>query len=370
LRDLLAAAPTQEVWAGVREGSTLVEDVLDAGHVRARLRRRGKIDSNDVPLSRRWASAARDVDLAVVAEANRAAGVAVHLLGDPGYPSALASDHEAPAVLFSRGDVAALAHPGVAIVGTRSATHYGQDVASQLGCELANAGVGVVSGLALGIDGAAHQGALAAGSAPPVGVVASGLDVIYPPRHARLWERVARAGALLSEAPLGTEPRAWRFPVRNRIIAAVAQVVVVVECHRRGGALHTVEAAIERGRLVMAVPGSVRSPASEGTNALLADGCQPVRDTDDVLAALDLERAGRSAAPAAYRPPDLTAEEGTVLAALEWRPVGTDEVMRRTEMPLEAVAVVLDRLEGLGVARGGGGYWERDEASAHRERAL
>jgi DNA processing protein len=225
--------------------------------------------------------------------------------------------------------------------------------------DLARAGVVVVSGLAVGIDAAAHQGALAAAGAPPVGVVASGLDVVYPGRHARLWDQVATRGALLSESPLGTTAAAWRFPLRNRIIAAIAQVVVVVECHRRGGALHTVEAAIERGRLVMAVPGSVRSPASEGTNALLADGCQPVRDTDDVLAALDLERAGRSAALPAFRQPELTAEEDTVLAALEWQPVSTDEVMRRTGMTLEAVAVVLERLEELGVALGGDGYWER-----------
>jgi DNA processing protein len=352
---LLAAAPAAAAWAGVS---------ADRGFVARAL------GGDTAPFAGDWARAARRVDLAAIGRAHESAGVAVHLLGDADYPQALAADHEAPAVLFSRGDVGALTRPTVAVVGTRSATHYGQDVAAELARDLARAGVVVVSGLALGIDAAAHQGALAAAGAPPVGVVASGLDVVYPGRHARLWDQVATSGALLSESPLGTAAAAWRFPLRNRIIAAIAQVVVVVECHRRGGALHTVEAAIERGRLVMAVPGSVRSPASEGTNALLADGCQPVRDTDDVLAALDLERAGRSAALPAFRQPELTAEEDTVLAALEWQPVGTDEVMRRTDMTLEAVAVVLERLEELGVARGGDGYWERDDPCARRERAL
>ncbi len=291
-------------------------------------------------------------------EVHRAAGVAVHRVGDAGYPPVLAADHQAPAVLFSRGDLEALTRPLVAVVGTRSATHYGEEVASELGRELALAGVVVVSGLALGIDGAAHHGALAARSAPPAGVVASGLDVVYPRRHAWLWDQVATRGVLASEAPPGTPAAPWRFPHRNRIIAALAQVVVVVECHRHGGALHTVEAAIERGTPVMAVPGSVRSPASVGTNALLSEGCQPVRDVDDVLTALDLERTGR-AAPSRPRRSRLTRDETATLRAVDWQPTATDEVLRRTGMPLEQVAMVLDRLEEAGLARGGNGWWER-----------
>jgi len=295
--------------------------------------------------------------------AHRAAGVAVHRLGDRSYPPVLAADHEAPPVLFSRGDLGILGRPRVAVVGTRSATHYGEEVAAELGRELARAGVVVVSGLALGIDGAAHHGAIAAASAPPVGVVASGLDVVYPRRHTRLWEQVATTGLLLSEAPLGTAPSAWRFPLRNRIIAAVARVVVVIECHRTGGALHTVEAAAQRGIPVLAAPGSVRSPASEGTNALLADGCQPARDADDVLAALDLERTARAAPPVVSRSSELSEGEAAALTALGWQSVATDEVMRRTGMTLEEVAAILHRLEEAGLARGGGGWWER---TAHR----
>jgi DNA processing protein len=344
LRALLAAAPAGAAWAGV---------AADPGFVARAL------DGDTAPFARDWASAARRIDLAAIARAQQAAGVAVHLVGDADYPSALAADHEAPAVLFSRGDVGALVRPTVAVVGTRSSTHYGQDVAAELARDLARAGVVVVSGLALGIDAAAHQGALAAAGAPPVGVVASGLDVVYPSRNARLWDQVATKGSLLSESPVGTTAAAWRFPLRNRIIAAVAQVVVVVECHRGGGALHTVEAAIDRGRPVMAVPGSVRSPASEGTNALLADGCQPARDADDVLAALDLERTGRAAPSTASLHAELTEAGAAALSALDWQPTGTDEVMRRTGMALEELAIILHGLEASGLARGGEGWWER-----------
>jgi DNA processing protein len=292
----------------------------------------------------------------------RNTGVAVHRLGDPGYPPTLAGDHQAPRVLFSQGDLGLLDQPTVAIVGTRSATHYGQDVAAELGRELARAGVVVVSGLARGIDGAAHHGALAGGGAPPAGVVASGLDVIYPRRHAWLWDQVATRGVLLSESPLGTAPAPWRFPPRNRIIAALAQVVVVVECHHGGGALHTVEAAAQRSIAVMAVPGSVRSPASAGTNALLADGCQPVRDADDVLAALDLERTGR-AAPTPARLRALDDDTAAVLHAVDWQPTATDDVMRRTGLGVEQAAAALRGLEDAGLVRAGQGWWERRSAT-------
>ncbi|MFN2607419.1 MAG: DNA-processing protein DprA, partial [Acidimicrobiales bacterium] len=230
-------------------------------------------------VGRVWARAAAGADVAAAWSAHRAAGVGVLLRGNDGYPEGLADDHEAPPVLFARGHPDALGSAGgrrVAIVGTRTCSRYGVDVATELGQDLAAAGVVVVSGLALGVDGAAHHGALSvprgAGS-PPVAVVGSGLDVVYPRRHGRLWAEVAERGLMLSEAPLGTRPEPWRFPVRNRVIAALADVVVVVESHHRGGSVHTVEAAQARDRQVMAVPGSVRSPASALPNALLADGC-------------------------------------------------------------------------------------------------
>ncbi|HVM01082.1 MAG TPA: DNA-processing protein DprA [Acidimicrobiales bacterium] len=305
------------------------------------------------------ARAAAATPLAEVADAHRRAGVAVHLLGGEGFPAALAHDHEAPPVLFSFGDLAVLQGPRVGIVGTRRATGYGRDVARQLGRELAEAGVAVVSGLALGIDGAAHEGALGARApaAPPVGVVGSGLDVVYPRRHADLWRRVALAGVLLSEAPLGARPEPWRFPARNRLIAALADVLVVVESHAAGGSLHTVRAAAERGVTVMAVPGPVRSPASAGTNALLADGCPPARDSGDVLVALALETA--AAPPRPDRRPPPTGEEAAVLDALGWQPVTVEELVEATSLPPSRVALALARLEQDGWARGRGGWWER-----------
>jgi DNA processing protein len=284
----------------------------------------------------RWADSAvgeaKRIDVAALWVAHVRAGVNVCTIGQPGYPAVLADDPEAPAVLFSLGDPRVLdAAPRVAIVGTRSATRYGLGVAAQLGADLAAAGVIVVSGLALGIDGAAHEGAVAAwhasrGSAtpagdaapdaipssarraaPPFAVVAGSVAAPYPRQHAGLWRRVADAGAVLSESPIGAADLAWRFPMRNRIIAAVSDVVVVVECHPRGGSLHTVEAATARGVPVGVVPGSVRSPASAGTNALLADGCFVVRDAADVLVAVGLSSAAatktRFTAPAGAATP-------------------------------------------------------------------
>ena len=162
----------------------------------------------------------------------------------------------------------------MALVGTRAPTRYGIGVAAQFGADLSAAGVSVVSGLALGIDGAAHEGACGAG-APPVGVVAGGLDHPYPRRHERLWERVASSGVIVSESPAGVPTEKWRFPVRNRLLAALSDVVVVVESRHHGGSRHTVDAAVDRGVPVGAVPGSIRSATSEGANALLAEGGFP-----------------------------------------------------------------------------------------------
>ncbi|MGI9033164.1 MAG: DNA-processing protein DprA [Acidimicrobiales bacterium] len=316
-------------------------------------------------IGRAWARAAAGIDVGRCWAAHREAGVSVAVLGSREYPEALADDHEAPAVLFAIGNPAALDARRVAIVGTRNCTRYGTDVALELGRDLASAGVAVVSGLALGIDGAAHTGALAAvGGAAPVAVVGSGLDVVYPRRHGRLWAEVARRGLLLSEAPLGARPEPWRFPVRNRVLAALAEVVVVVESHSRGGSLHTVDAALARDRLVMAVPGSVRSPASALTNALLAEGCPPVRDAIDVLVALGLSTAG-SLPSAEHRPPP-GGDAGTVLAAVGWEPASLDDIVARSGLSVGAASVALARLEDDNWLAGRSGWWERLAPSAAR----
>jgi DNA processing protein len=302
-----------------------------------------------------WARAAAGIDVAAGWAQLERAGVEVLVRGFAGYPAALADDHEAPAVLFARGDRAALLSRRVAIVGTRRCTRYGADVARELGRDLSGAGVAVVSGLALGIDGASHAGALTAPTSP-VGVVGSGLDVVYPRRHAPLWAEVGERGLLLSEAPLGARPEPWRFPVRNRVIAALAEVVVVVESHSRGGSLHTVDAALARDRPVMAVPGSVRSPASALPNSLLADGCAPVRDALDVLVALGLSCSPLSPAPRRTAP---EGEAATVLDAVGWEPASLDGVVARSGLTPGRAGLVLARLEADGWLARRSGWWER-----------
>jgi DNA processing protein len=314
-----------------------------------------------------WAHAARAVDPDEVLAAHRDAGVAVHPLGSAGYPPVLAADHQAPGVLFARGSLETLALPRVAIVGTRRCTRYGHDVAHRLGRDLAAAGVVVVSGLAKGVDGAAHEGALAAGGTPPVGVVGSGHDVVYPAVHRSLWRRVAEAGALLSEAPLGARPEQWRFPARNRIIAALAQAVVVVESHAAGGSMHTVVAANDRGRTILAVPGPVVSPASTGTNRLIADGCTPALDLDDVMVALGLDAPAPRRAGAPRQPPRLAAPDGPaaqVLDALGWAPATLDQLLGRTGLRPGPAAVALAELEAGGWVTATAGWWERTGISA------
>ncbi len=310
-------------------------------------------------LAAHWRVAARRTSVADVWKAHGRRGVAVSLLAGAGYPAGLQLDAEPPAVLFSRGDPGVLDGRRVAIVGSRRCTRYGLDVAYELGRDLATAGVRVVSGLALGIDGAAHRGALAAGGAPPVAVVGSGLDIVYPPAHAALWEQVAGAGLLLSEAPLGARPEPWRFPVRNRVIAALAEVVVVVESSDKGGSRHTVEAAMARDRQVMAVPGSVRSPVSSYTNGLLADGCHPVRDALDVMVALGLSSASGGGGAGVDRREPPGPEEAPVLDALGWEPATFDDLCTRTGRSPAQVSVGLARLlAGAWVAERAG-WWER-----------
>lgn len=321
-----------EAWAHVLRGAERVPD-----HV-----------------AERWRSVASRVDVAALHEAHESAGVSVLLPGDAGWPPSLLDDPEPPPMLFAAGDPVALGRPRVAVIGTRRCSYAGREVARQLGRDLADAGVCVVSGLALGIDGAAHAGALSsAGGAPPAAVVATGLDVVYPRRHAELWRAVAERGVLLSEYPLGVAPERWRFPARNRIIAGLADVVVVVESHLRGGSMHTVESALERDRLVMAVPGSVRSPAAAGTNALLAAGSPPCRDADDVLVALGLSRSTQPQVPEAASGDD------PLLHVLGWEPATLEQLADRLDTPLGPVAVRLAELEATGEVIQRTGWYER-----------
>ena len=308
-----------------------------------------------------------------VAAACEASAVAVSVLGHPGYPPALAQDSQAPAVLFSTGDVSVLeGRPRVAVVGTRSATPYGLGMAAELGRGLARAGVVVVSGVALGVDAAAHAAALGVEGAPVVGVLGTPLDAVATRTQMALRDAITTHGAVLAEIAPGAPSARWWFAVRNRVMAALAHVVVVVECHHRGGSLHTVAAALARGVTVTAVPGSVRSPASAGTNRLLVEGAVPVRDVEDVLTSVELAVAGRQgitppgrAAPDHRRPrPDaatrpLGAASGRVRRALDQDPATLETIVRRSGLPVGDVSLALEHLAEAGLAVGAQGWWSR-----------
>ncbi len=334
--------------------------LLDDPWFAARL---GRTDAQRRAVAQRWAAAARACDPGAEFQRCQQAGMAVWLLGRPGYPPHLAADPDPPAVLFVRGDLAALDGRRVAVIGTRNATAAGRATAVELGGALAHAAVRVVSGLARGIDGAAHRGALAAGDGTPViGVVGSGLDIPYPREHERLWAAVAERGVLVGEAPPGAAPEGWRFPLRNRILAALAEIVVVVESRQAGGSLVTVDAAITRGVPVMAVPGSVRNRAAAGTNQLIADGCAPVRDVVDVLVALGLATDAPATRRRRARQPD-DPIDAEVLELFGADPLTLDEVVAAAGRPLAEVAVSVGRLEQSGWLERTGGWFERAEGA-------
>ncbi|MDE0803307.1 MAG: DNA-processing protein DprA [Acidimicrobiales bacterium] len=316
--------------------------------------------TNRVDLVAGWRSEAAEVAVDEIIPMHRAAGVGILDPSQEAWPEAFVHDPEPPPIVFFRGDPDLLGSLSVAIVGTRRCTASGTATARDLGAGLAIAGVSVVSGLALGIDGAAHRGALDA-EGPVLGVVATGLDVVYPRRHAALWEDVSRAGVVISEAPLGTKAERWRFPARNRLIAALARIVVVVESRRSGGSMLTVESAIARQVDVLAVPGPVRSPVSAGPNQLLADGCGVARDSADVLAALGVRVPSAGAVAAPGSPPGGDDDEGgeldPVLCAVTWPSSSLDEIVGATGLRFSQVAARLASLEAAGVVeRADDGY--------------
>lgn len=273
-------------------------------------------------------------------------------LGDSGYPPLLRAIHDPPSVLWIRGDgdVGLLGHPAVAIVGARACSAYGRGVARSLGREVAAAGAVVVSGLARGIDGEAHRGALDAGGTT-VAVLGCGVDRDYPAAHAELARRIVELGGLVvSEYEPGIEPAPWRFPARNRIIAGLSLVTVVVEARERSGALITADMALEQGREVMAVPGEITSAASMGTNGLIRQGAAPVTRVLDVLEALGIDEH-----PATEPPAD--AVHKTVLAALAAGATGVDDIARSSGLAASIVASTLVALELEGRISGEDGVY-------------
>jgi DNA processing protein len=271
---------------------------------------------------------------------------------DDAYPTNLRQVADPPPVLFVRGQLTPIDDQAVALVGTRRATAYGRTVTERLAGELARAGITVVSGLAKGIDTAAHQAALQAGGRT-IAVLANGLDQVYPPENAALARRIidTHAGALVSEFGPGIPPEAVNFPRRNRIISGLARATVIVEAGERSGALITADFALEQGRDVLAVPGSIFSPASAGTNALLQQGAAPVTSAEDILGALGSASGAQAPAPVAQPLPHLGPGEDAVWQALGGEPQHIDELARGLRLPAGELAAALVMLELKGLAR-------------------
>jgi DNA processing protein len=347
IRDLLAILLDSPVtparfWAAADASRTLDETRLRLARERSDARSRAAL------------LAAADAELARAADS----GTQVVSFGSPGYPAALLTLSDPPPALWIRGVVDPAEERVIAVVGARKATVYGRCVARRLGGEFAAAGAVVVSGLARGVDVAAHEGAMERGGVTWA-VLGSGLDETYPAEHGGCALRVVKTGgAVLSEFPQSTRPHAAHFPRRNRVIAGLAAAVVVVEAARESGSLITADFAMEQGKEVGAVPGPAGSPESEGTHALLRDGVALVEGALDVFRALDLpwaREAARLVEPSRGRTrvkaPDLDGELGAIWGALGTLPRGVDDLAAELSLPASRVRAALVRLEIAGIAQ-------------------
>jgi DNA processing protein len=304
---------------------------LDTGTVSAVLEARGRIDP--------------DGELELLHKH----GVSAITWHDAGYPRPLQEVFDRPPVLFVRGALAPSDEWAVAVVGTRRVSVYGRQVAEEMSRGLAANQVTVVSGLARGVDAIAHRTALDAGGRT-VGVLACGLDMIYPPEHKKLAEQMAEQGAVISDYAIGTQPRSEFFPRRNRILSGISLGVLVVEGDTKSGALITARQALEQNREVFAVPGSIYSPNSRGTNKLIQDGeAKLTLDVQDILAELNLTMAAQQMEMAEIIPADDT--EAVLLRLLGGEPAHIDEVRRESGLPIAAVTSALAMLELKGAVK-------------------
>jgi DNA processing protein len=293
------------------------------------------------------------LDVGRATDVARRRGTKALLRHDPGFPM---DDLQpgCPPVLFAEGSLGCLERPRVSIVGTRAATPHGIADAHELAGELAASGVTVISGMAIGVDGAAHLGALDAGC-PTVGVIATGLDRCYPRRHTALHERVRAHGLLVTEQPFGTPPAAHRFPTRNDVIAALAHVVVLVEATLTGGAMITAAAAIELGTTVLAIPGSRRNPGAAGCNDLIhRSKASCLLTADDVFDALRMSPGARVRTSA----PPPAGDAARVFAAFGGEPATADQLAARTGLDVGALVQAIEALARSGhVRRERGWLW-------------
>jgi DNA processing protein len=291
------------------------------------------------------------------------AGIALLCWHDADFPRWLLNIPDPPILLYVKGRTEVLSKAGVSVVGSRAASSYGLKMAEELAGQLARRGLTVISGLAMGIDAAAHRGALAAGG-QTIGVLGCGLDVIYPEQNRKLFELIPENGAIVSEYPLGTGPDGFRFPARNRIISGLGLGVVVVEATQRSGSLITAELALDQGRDVFAVPGRADSVKSTGTHRLLQAGAKLVLDVNDITSELLLadQSAGKKAAAASDKiagaasdkiagaaRAELNAEEKKIIDLLEVYPKTVDDVIVGSKLPVERVNELLLILEFKGL---------------------
>jgi DNA processing protein len=291
-------------------------------------------------------------------------------LTSPHYPPLLAATPDAPPALYVRGSLEVLATPQLAIVGSRHPTASGRDTAFQFAAHFARCGLAITSGLAQGIDGASHRGALAAGGAT-IAVCGTGLDVVYPEQHAELAEAIAASGALVSEFAPRTPPRRQHFPQRNRLISGLSLGTLVVEAARQSGSLITARCASEQGREVFAIPGSIHNPLSRGCHRLIRDGAKLVETADDILTELRIPLAAAAAAPAASPAQARTQESARLdkeyeilLDALGFDALGVDALVERSGLKPDAVAsmLLILELQGLVEVRPGGRYCRSPQA--------
>jgi DNA processing protein len=294
----------------------------------------------------------KEVSLEAVWERIHSQGITVLTWNDEAYPRRLKEIHQAPPVLYVRGELLPDDDWAVAIVGTRRVTPYGRQVAEDLGAMLARSGLTVVSGLARGVDAIAHRACLDAGGRT-LAVFGSGVDRIYPPEHRRLAERIVESGALISDYAPGTPPEGSNFPPRNRIISGLSLATVVVEAGKRSGALITANFAAEQGRDVFAVPGGINAPQSAGTNRLIQQGAHPLLDHRDVLDVLDLTMVHEFRSARTVLPAD--PQEARLLGVLGREPMHVDDIRNQADMPIEEVTATLAMMELKGMVRQVGG---------------
>ena len=271
-------------------------------------------------------------------------------LTDADFPKALLTIPDPPPYLYTKGTICKEDENAIAIVGTRLPTQYGISAAESISRELAGSGITIVSGMARGIDAAAHRGALAA-KGRTIAVLGSGIDVIYPSENKKLYEQIVSNGAVVSEFPIGMSPLAENFPQRNRIISGLVRGVLVVEASEKSGSLITAGLALDYGRDVFAMPGNTTSFKSKGTNKLIKQGAKLVEDARDILEEMSISvGAGLKPAPTIKMPPNLSSEEENIMSLLDG-PYFIDTIIQRTGLPAQKISALLLNMELKGLVQ-------------------